>query len=133
MGGKKIFYSEKLPKPKGPYSQAIIHNGLLYLSGQIPVSETGILVRGTIEEETRAVLNNIKAIIEEAGASLEDVIKVTCYLADMDDFERFNNVYKEYFREKPPVRTTIQAARLPLDVQVEIDAIVALAKLKTEN
>lgn len=127
MSEKKVFCSDKAPKPKGPYSQAVIHNGLLYISGQIPVNpETGIIVRGTIEEEAEIVLNNIKAIIEDAGAGMKDVLKVTCYLADMDDFERFNNVYKEYFREEPPARTSIEAKRLPLDVQVEIDAVVSL-------
>lgn len=129
MADKKIFYSDKAPRPKGPYSQATIYNGLLYISGQIPINaETGLMVRGTIEEETDVVLNNIKVIVEEAGAGMEDVLKVTCYLADMDDFERFNNVYKEYFKHDPPARTIIQAARLPLDVQVEIDAIVAIKK-----
>jgi len=125
--GKKIFYTDKAPKPKGPYSQAIIHNGLLYLSGQIPVDpETGQLVRGTVEEETGVVLNNIRIIAEEAGAGLADVIKVTCYLADMEDFARFNDVYAKYFTETPPARSTIQAGRLPLDVQVEVDAVIAL-------
>jgi 2-iminobutanoate/2-iminopropanoate deaminase len=127
VAGKKIFYTDRAPKPKGPYSQAVIHDGLLYLSGQIPVDpDTGQLVRGTVEEETGAVLNNIRIIAEEAGAELGDVIKVTCYLADMDDFARFNDVYKKYFPENPPARTTIQAGRLPLDVQVELDAIIAL-------
>lgn len=127
MAGKEIFSSEKAPRPKGPYSQAVIHNGLLYISGQIPIdAETGLIVKGTIEEETKAILNNIKTIVEEAGASIDDVLKVTCYLADIDDFERFNNVYKEYFKQDPPARTTLQAGRLPLNVQVEIDAIVAL-------
>jgi len=127
MADKKIFCSDRAPIPKGPYSQAVIHNGLLYLSGQVPVDrESGLIVRATIEEETDVVLNNIKIIVEEAGSSMEDVLKVTCYLADMDDFHRFNNVYKKYFRQDPPARTTLQAGRLPLDVQVEIDAIVAL-------
>jgi 2-iminobutanoate/2-iminopropanoate deaminase len=127
MSNKKIFYSNKAPTPKGPYSQAIIYERLLYLSGQIPVdNKTGVIVRGSIEEETRVVLDNVRIIIEEAGASMNDVIKVTCYLADMDDFERFNKVYKEYFRDEPPARTTLQAGRLPLDVRIEIDAVVAL-------
>lgn len=129
--GKKIFHSDKTPRPKGPYSQAVIHSGILYISGQVPVNpETGIIIRGTIEEETRAVLDNIKTIVEEAGADMKDVLKVTCYLADIDNFERFNNVYKEYFKEEPPARSTLQAGRLPLDVQVEIDAIVALPSLE---
>jgi len=127
VAGKKIFYTDKSPKPKGPYSQAVIHNGLLYLSGQIPVDpSSGRLVRGTIEEETEAVLNNIMIIVEEAGARMANVLKVTCYLADMEDFSRFNDVYKKYFQYDPPARSTIQAAGLPLDVQIEMDAVVAL-------
>ncbi len=126
---KKIFFSDRAPRPKGPYSQAVIHNGLLYISGQIPLEhETGLIVRGTIEEETEAVLENLKIIVEDTGARMSDVLKVTCYLLDMDDFGRFNAVYKKYFPHRPPARTTIQAARLPLDVQIEIDAIVALPK-----
>ena len=127
MADKKIFYSERVPKPKGPYSQAVIHNGLLYISGQVPLDPvSGEVVRASIEEETEAVLNNIKIIVEEAGSSMEAVLKVTCYLADIEDFARFNNVYEKYFSRNPPARTTFQAGRLPLDVQVEMDAIVAL-------
>ncbi|MEK7307525.1 MAG: Rid family detoxifying hydrolase [Nitrospirota bacterium] len=133
MSEKKPFYTPKAPKPKGPYSQAVIHNGLLYVSGQVPVDpETGLIVRSTIEEETKTVLNNIKIIVEEAGASMESVLKVTCYLADMDDFARFNNVYREYFEKEPPARTALQAGKLPLDVQVEIDAVVALPRCMSE-
>ncbi|MBI5674599.1 MAG: hypothetical protein HZC48_02065 [Nitrospirae bacterium] len=126
MAGKEIFHTDKAPEPKGPYSQAVIHNGVMYLSGQIPLDSEGVPMRGTIEEETTAALENMKILVEEAGAGLEDVMKVTCYLADMEDFKRFNDVYRSYFSENPPARTTIQAGRLPLDVQVEIDAIVAL-------
>ena len=127
MKGKKIFSSKKAPRSQGPYSQAVIYNGLMYLSGQIPIDPlSGLLVRATIEEETEAVLNNIKGIVEDAGAQMEDVLKVTCYLSDMNDFERFNAVYQKYFSQYPPARTTIQASRLPLDVHVEIDVIVAL-------
>ncbi len=127
MADKKIFYSERVPKPKGPYSQAVIHNGLLYISGQVPLDPvSGEVVRASIEEETEAALNNIKIMVEEAGSSMEAVLKVTCYLADIEDFARFNNVYGKYFSGNPPARTTFQAGRLPLDVQVEMDAIVAL-------
>ena len=127
MAIKKIFCSDKAPKPKGPYSQAVIHNGLLYLSGQIPIDpSSGSLVRASIEEETEIVINNIKIIVEEAGGSMEGIIKTTCYLADMEDFARFNSVYEKHFIKDPPARTTFQAGRLPLDVQVEMDAIVAL-------
>jgi 2-iminobutanoate/2-iminopropanoate deaminase len=126
---KRIFYSDRAPRPKGPYSQAVINDDVLYVSGQIPIDpETGLIVRGTIEEETEAVLENLKIIVEDAGGRMSDVLKVTCYLSDMDDFDRFNTVYRKYFPQRPPARTTIQAARLPLDVQIEIDAIVALPR-----
>ncbi len=127
MADKEIFSSHRAPKPKGPYSQAVIHNGILYLSGQIPIDPvSGSLVRATIEEETELVLNNIKIILEDAGARMEDIIKTTCYLADMEDFGRFNSIYEKHFLNDPPARTTFQAGKLPLDVQVEIDAIVAM-------
>jgi len=122
---REAFHSDKAPQPKGPYSQAIIYNEILYVSGQGPVEPTtGSHVQGTIEEQARATLANLKTIIEEAGYTLEGVLKVTCYLSNMGDFDRFNKVYSEYFREAPPARTTIQAGRLPFDIKVEIDAIV---------
>jgi len=125
MAKRQAFNSEKAPKPKGPYSQAIIHDRVLYVSGQGPVDPaTGTIVRGAIEEETRATLDNLKTIIEEAGYALEGVLKTTCYLSNMDDFNRFNKVYSEYFPQRPPARTTIEAGRLPMDIMVEVDAIV---------
>ena len=127
MTDKKIFLTDKAPEPVGPYSQAVIHNGIMYVSGQVPLDpQTGELISGTIEDETEAVLNNLRSIVEEAGATMEDVLRVSCYLADMEDFPRFNAVYAKYFTINPPARSTFQAARLPLDVQVEVDAIVAL-------
>jgi 2-iminobutanoate/2-iminopropanoate deaminase len=132
MAGKKVFHTGSAPEPKGPYSQAVIHSGLLYISGQIPVDPlTGELVRGTIEEETETVLKNVQIITEEAGATMDGVLKVTCYLADIIDFPRFNEVYERFFPKYPPARTTFQAGKLPLDVQVEIDAIVALPGRRT--
>ena len=125
MVKRKVFHSDQAPSPRGPYSQAILHNELLYVSGQGPVKPaTGSIVRGTIEEETRTTLNNLKIIIEEAGYTLEGVLKVTCYLSSIDDFDRFNKVYSEYFADAPPARSLIQAGRLPMDIKVEIDAIV---------
>ena len=133
MPKKKIFRTENAPAPKGPYSQAVIHNGLMYVSGQIPIdSVTGLMVKGTIEEETETVLNNLKIIVEDAGAAMEDVLRVSCYLADMEDFARFNSVYEKYFQTEPPARSTFQAGRLPLDVQIEVDAIVALPDTRRE-
>ncbi|UCE71121.1 MAG: RidA family protein [Nitrospiraceae bacterium] len=134
MADKKIIFTETAPKPVGPYSQAVLHEGILYVSGQIPLdADSGELVRGTIEEETKAAMNNLKAIIEEAGATMEDVLRVSCYLADIEDFPRFNSVYARYFRQNPPARSTFQAARLPLDVQVEVDAIVAIPQEKMKK
>jgi 2-iminobutanoate/2-iminopropanoate deaminase len=127
MAVKRVFHSNKAPEPKGPYSQGVINNGLLYISGQIPIDmESGSIVRATIEEETEAVLNNIRTIVEEAGAKMDDVLKVTCYLADIEDFPRFNEAYGKYFPKFPPARTAFQAGKLPMDVQIEMDAIVAL-------
>lgn len=127
MAKKRIFRSQRAPRAKGPYSQAVRHRGLLYVSGQIPLDPaTGTPLRATIEEETERALNNLKLIVEDAGSTMDDVLKVTCYLADMDDFSRFNEAYAKFFPEFPPARTAVQAAKLPLDVQVEVDAIVAL-------
>jgi len=134
MADKKIFLTVKAPKPVGPYSQAVIHNGVMYVSGQIPLDpQTGQLVRGTIEDETEAALNNLRAIVEDAGATMEDVLRVSCYLVDMADFPRFNAVYAGYFTANPPARSTFQAAQLPLDVQVEVDAIVAVPEKKNQK
>ncbi len=133
MADKEIFLTDKAPKPVGPYSQAVIHNGLMYVSGQIPIDpESGEPVRGTIEDETEAALRNLKVIVENAGAAMEDVLRVSCYLSDMEDFPRFNAVYATYFTNHPPARSTFQAAKLPMDVQVEVDAIVALPKKREE-
>lgn len=122
---RRVFHSDKAPSPRGPYSQAILYNGLLYVSGQGPFNPaTDSVVQGTIEEETRTTLDNLKNIIEQAGYSLKGVLKVTCYLSNIDDYSRFNKVYSEYFPDAPPARSLIQAGRLPMDVWIEIDAIV---------
>jgi len=128
MSKKIIVTSSRAPAPKGPYSQAIIHQGILYVSGQIPIDpRSGELKKGTIQEEAELVLNNLKAIVEDAGAKMEDVIKITCYLTDIEDFAGFNSVYERFFSDSPPARTTVQVAGLPLGVKVEIDAIVAVS------
>ncbi|AFK22363.1 RidA family protein [Pyrococcus sp. ST04] len=121
---REIIYTEKAPKPIGPYSQAIKAGNFLFIAGQIPIDpETGELVKGDIKEQTRRVLENIKAILEAAGYSLEDVVKVTVYLKNMDDFAAMNEVYSEYFGESKPARAAIEVSRLPKDVLVEIEAI----------
>ena len=125
--GRKVILTKNAPQPKGPYSQAILYNGILFISGQLPIDpKTDKPIRGTIEEETTRVLENIKAIVTEAGGDMNNILKMNCYLANMDDFQGFNHVYTSYFSSKSPARTTIQAARLSLDARVEIDAVVAL-------
>ena len=127
MGEKKVFETDKAAVLGGPYSQATIHNGLIYLSGQGPIDpETNEVVPGTIEQETELTLENIRIILEEAGSSLSKVLQVTAYLLNMREYGRFNEVYRRYFPRDPPARTCIQAARLPFGICIEIDAIAAV-------
>jgi len=112
----------------GPYSHAVAAGPFLFVSGQGPMKKDGSgVLRGTIEEEVRATLVNLRDILEDAGSSLNRVVKVNAYLADMNNFARFNEVYKEFFTENFPARTCIQAGRLPMDIQVEIEAIALAA------
>ncbi len=121
---KKVVATEEAPKAIGPYSQAIVHNGMAYLSGQIPLDPaTGKVVEGDIAIQTARVLDNLSAVLEACGASLENVVKTTVYIKDMGEFARMNEVYGRYFAANPPARSTVEAARLPRDVRVEIDAI----------
>jgi 2-iminobutanoate/2-iminopropanoate deaminase len=124
---KQIVTTENAPKAIGPYSQAIVYNGLIYLSGQIPLDPvTGNLVQGDIAAQTERVLQNIRAVLEAAGSSMERVLKTTVFLKDMGQFAAMNEVYSNYFTTHPPARSTVEAARLPRDVQVEIDCIAAV-------
>jgi 2-iminobutanoate/2-iminopropanoate deaminase len=121
---KEIITAHNAPKAAGPYSTAIRQNGLIFLSGQIPLDPaTGQLVTGPIEAQTSRVIENLKAVLEAAGATLADVIKTTVFLKDMGDFARMNETYATYFRSEPPARSTVEVARLPRDVQVEIEDI----------
>src|ERR1700730_16133484 len=121
---KKIVATEKSPKAIGPYSQAVIYDGVAYLSGQIPLDPaTGQLVEGDIAAQTERVLENLKAVLEASGSSLSQVLKTTVFLKNMGDFPKMNEVYGRYFVETPPARSTVEVARLPRDVQVEIDCI----------
>jgi 2-iminobutanoate/2-iminopropanoate deaminase len=121
---KQIIATDNAPKAIGPYSQAVAHNGLVYLSGQIPLDPaTNQLVEGDITVQTERVLENIQAVLEASGSSLTKVLKTTVFLKNMADFPKMNEVYARYFAENPPARSTVEAARLPRDVQVEIDAI----------
>ena len=125
---RKIISTEQAPKAIGPYSQAVVSNGVAYLSGQIPNDPaTGQLVEGDITAQTERVLQNLKAVLEACGASLESVLKVSVFLKDMADFPKMNEVYARYFASNPPARSTVQAAKLPRDVSVEIDAIASVS------
>jgi 2-iminobutanoate/2-iminopropanoate deaminase len=125
---KKTVSTEKAPKAIGPYSQAVLCNGMAFLSGQIPTDPaTNQLIEGDVAAQTERVLLNLKAVLEASGASLESVVKTTVFLKDMADFPKMNEVYGRYFGSNPPARSTVQAARLPRDVSVEIDAIAIVS------
>ncbi|MBQ4289132.1 MAG: RidA family protein [Clostridia bacterium] len=122
----KTVYTAKAPAAIGPYSQAKIAGGILYTSGQIPIDPAdGHLVEGTIEEQTEQVIANLAAVLEEAGTSFENVIKTTCFLADMGDFGAFNAVYEKYFTGKP-ARSCVAVKTLPRNVKVEIELIAEI-------
>ena len=123
----QIVATDRAPKAIGPYSQAVIHNGIAYLSGQIPLDPaTGQIVEGDIAVQTERVFENLKAVLEACGSSLGQVLKTTVFLKDMGEFPKMNEVYARYFNENPPARATVEAARLPRDVRVEIEAIAAV-------
>jgi 2-iminobutanoate/2-iminopropanoate deaminase len=119
--------TKSAPAPIGPYSQAVRANGFLFVSGQIPIQpESGLVVEGDVSAQTKQVLRNLAAILEAAGSSLQKVVKTTVYLTNLDDFPQCNQVYAEYLGGVRPARATVQVARLPREVLVEIEA-VALA------
>lgn len=120
----KVIKTNKAPSAIGPYSQAIINNGLLYTSGQIPINpETGLIETTDIVSQTHQVLKNLEQILKEAGSSFEQVIKTTVFIKDMNEFALLNQVYGEYFTNHKPARSTVEVARLPKDVKVEIELI----------
>lgn len=124
---KQCIQAEGAPPAVGPYSHAVAANGFVFASGQCPFAADGSgYVRGTIEEETHLVMKNVQAVLAGAGCTLKDVVKSTVFLSDMVNFQRFNAVYKEYFPQDPPARSCVQAAGLPLGVQVEVEVIAAL-------
>jgi 2-iminobutanoate/2-iminopropanoate deaminase len=116
--------TDNAPKAIGPYSQAVVWNGMAFLSGQIPLDPaTGQIVDGDIAAQTGRVLENIKAVLAASGSSFEQVLKTTVFLKDLGEFARMNEVYGRYFPKDPPARSTVEVARLPRDVRVEIDVI----------
>ena len=121
---RDIISTDKAPEAIGPYSQGIKANGFVFCSGQIPANpQTGELVTGSITEQTKQVLSNVKAVIEAAGSSMDKVVKVTVFLKNMDDFSEMNAEYGKWFPENPPARAAVEVARLPKDVGIEIQAI----------
>ncbi len=121
---KKTLSTKKAPAAIGPYSQAVRFGKFLFISGQIPINpDTNETVKGSIEDQTTQVISNIKAILESAGMDLGDVVKTTLFLKSLEDFDKVNNVYKIYFKDNPPARSTVEVSRLPKDVNIEIEAI----------
>lgn len=124
---KQIINTTNAPAAIGPYSQAVKSGNLLFVSGQIPIDPaTGKLVSGSIEEETHRVMKNLQAILTEAGADFSHVLKATIFIKNMNDFGKINEVYASYFTDNYPARETVEVARLPKDVNVEISVIAAL-------
>jgi len=125
---KEIIATEDAPRAIGPYSQAVRASNFVFASGQIPIDPaTGEFVPGGIAEQTEQVLKNLTALFAAAGVGLDQIVKTTVFLADMNDFTAMNEVYGKFFIEAPPARATVQAARLPRDAKVEIEAIAVVA------
>ncbi|HOE14039.1 MAG TPA: RidA family protein [Candidatus Saccharicenans sp.] len=125
---KKAIKTDQAPKAIGPYSQGIMAGGFIFVSGQIPLDPVkGEIVGQTIEEQAHQVFKNLRAILQAAGSSLNEVVKATVFLADMNDFSRMNEVYAQYFSEPYPARAAFQVARLPREAKIEVE-VIALAE-----
>jgi 2-iminobutanoate/2-iminopropanoate deaminase len=124
---KKVITIQGAPAPIGPYSQAILVNNTLYVSGQIPLNPfDGELKTNTIEEATKQIMENILALLTEAGMNLSNIVKCSIFLKDLNDFSKVNQIYGSYFSELPPARETVEVSKLPLDVPIEISCIAIL-------
>jgi 2-iminobutanoate/2-iminopropanoate deaminase len=124
---KSVVYSENAPEPIGPYSQAIQAGNMLFVSGQIAIQKTtGKILTSTIEEETDQVMANLGAVLKAAGANFSNVVKTSIFLKDMNNFPKVNEIYGRYFTQNPPARETVEVARLPKDVNVEISCIAVI-------
>ncbi len=124
---KETISTENAPGAIGPYSQAVRTGNLVFCSGQIPIDPaTGEFVSNDVAEQTRQVLKNLSAVLEAAGTDLNNVVKTTVFLADMNDFTAMNEIYEEFFSDNKPARATVQAARLPRDARVEIECIAVI-------
>ncbi|WP_417201829.1 RidA family protein [Acetoanaerobium sticklandii] len=120
---KNQIFTEKAPKAVGAYSQAIEYNGIVYLSGVIAINPSTGILSGTVEEQTERVLNNMKEILDKAGSSMNNIIKTTVFLNDVNDFAKVNAIYERYFSNPYPARICVEVAKIPLGALVEIDAI----------
>lgn len=123
---KKAFLTSRAPKPVGPYSQVIQAGQFLFLAGQVPLTPDGTMLEGDITRQARQVLENLKAVLEQAGATMDHVVRTTIFLAKLDDFEKVNQVYAEFFEEPYPARSTVEVCKLPKGASLEIDAIAML-------
>ncbi|WP_416730147.1 RidA family protein [Fictibacillus sp. JL2B1089] len=123
---KKI-HTEEAPATIGPYSQGITIDQLFFSSGQIPLTKEGVMIDGDVKEQTHQVFQNLQAVLKEAGSSLDQVVKATVFISDMNEFADINEVYAEYFNEHKPARSCVEVARLPKDAKVEIE-VIALTK-----
>ncbi|RXT09000.1 RidA family protein [Ammoniphilus sp. CFH 90114] len=122
----EIVQTNQAPQAIGPYSQAVKVGNMVYTSGNIPLRADGTLVEGTVEEQTHQVFANLKAVLEAAGSSLDKVVKTTVFIKNMDEFARINEVYATYFTTNKPARSTVEVARLPKDVSIEVEAIAII-------
>jgi len=125
---RSIILTKQAPAPIGPYSQGIVAKGsFLFSAGQVALDpSTGQLVAGDVKTQTRQVMNNLRAVLQEAGSSMDRVVKTTVYLKDMNEFSMMNEVYGEFFPANPPARSTVEVARLPKDARVEIDVVALI-------
>ncbi len=126
---KEVIVSEKAPKPVGPYSQAVKAGNFLFISGQLPINPaTGEIIRGNFEEAVKIVLENVKSIVEEAGGTMDDIVKVTVYMKDLSLFSKFNEIYSQYFKDKYPARVVVEVSRIPKDADLEVEAIAYISR-----
>ena len=124
MSVKEVLHTDLAPAAVGPYSQAIVANKMIFTSGQIPINpNTGKIEAATIEEQTEQVMENLHIVLAQGGVAFDRVVKTTCFLADMNDFEAFNRVYAKYFPENPPARSCVEVSTLPMGIKLEIEAI----------
>lgn len=126
LSNKASIRTDKAPAAVGPYSQAISSNGVLFLSGQIPLNKSGVMVDGGIEEQTQQVIENLKAVLEANNMTLENIVSTTVYLRNLDDFQKMNAVYGQHFKNMPPARATVGVSAIPKGALIEISAIAHL-------